>query len=228
MIRALKRFLKQRYIAKDAFVSYSQDGEDMILRSFYEEKFNYKGFYVDVGAHDPERFSNTMFFYKMGWSGINIEPTPNAITRFNACRPRDINLNFGVGERHEELTFYCFNEPALNSFSEELSHERDGEKQYYITEKIPVQVCPLSEIFDKHLPAETRIDFLSIDVEGFDLQVLRSNSWVKYRPDYILAEDAIEDMGQLKDSNVYNFVVDQGYKLVAKTQRTLIFKNKEL
>jgi hypothetical protein len=74
--------------------SYSQDGEDMVLKVFfYENKRKYEGFYIDVGAHHPFRFSNTAFFYQKGWRGINIEPTPDLIKKFKRYRKRDINLN---------------------------------------------------------------------------------------------------------------------------------------
>lgn len=86
-------------------VFYSQDGEDALLSSFYERKKGYKGFFVDVGAHHPYRFSNTAYYYKKGWRGINIEPTPNLFNVFLKHRKRDINLNLGIGSG-ETLTFY--------------------------------------------------------------------------------------------------------------------------
>ncbi|MCD7914177.1 MAG: hypothetical protein LUG96_02180 [Tannerellaceae bacterium] len=63
--------------------SYSQEGEDIVLNFLFENKEGYKGFYVDIGTHHPFRFSNTAYFYKQGWQGINIEPTPGAIEVFN-------------------------------------------------------------------------------------------------------------------------------------------------
>jgi len=78
--------------------SYSQDGEDMLLRPLLMESVpDYKGFFVDIGAHHPFRFSNTMHFYELGWHGINVEPTPAAIALFNQYRSNDINLNVGIG-----------------------------------------------------------------------------------------------------------------------------------
>src|SRR4030042_4646353 len=65
---------------------YSQDGEDIVLASFYEEKPGYKGFYVDVGALNPLRFSNTQYFYEKGWRGINIDATPGSMKEFNEIR----------------------------------------------------------------------------------------------------------------------------------------------
>jgi FkbM family methyltransferase len=178
-----------------------------------------------VGAHHPYRFSNTLFFYKRGWRGINIEPTPNAVKAFNIFRRRDINLNIGISSKRDKLLFYCFNEPALNGFSKELSEERDSTSaKYKITKQIEIETLPLADVLDQYLPAEQKIDFLTIDVEGFDLQVLQSNNWQKYKPTFILVEDRI-DFNNLADSEVYQYLEKQGYQLVAKTLRTLFFKH---
>src|SRR5690606_16507344 len=146
-----------------SYKSYSQEGEDMVLRSFYERKKNYKGFFIDVGAHHPYRFSNTMYFYKRGWRGINIEPTPTVIKLFRLFRKRDITLNTGISETHQKLKFYCFNEPALNGFSKEISEKRNQSGSYKIIKTVDIETFPLSEILDKHLPPNQKIDFLTID-----------------------------------------------------------------
>jgi hypothetical protein len=92
-------------------ISYSQDGEDRVLQSFFETRNKYKGFYVDIGAHHPYRFSNTAIFYAKGWSGINIEPTPTLIQAFYKYRKRDINLNIGIAEQNGKITFLCLANP---------------------------------------------------------------------------------------------------------------------
>src|SRR5829696_7661265 len=87
-----------RHEMQDAYSrkSYSQEGEDLILeRIFLEQK---KGFYVDVGAHHPKRFSNTFLFYKLGWFGINIDAMPGSMSAFESARPRDINLEVAIAE----------------------------------------------------------------------------------------------------------------------------------
>lgn len=225
MLNLKKVLLK--YLPLDRFRSarsYSQEGEDMVLRSFYEGKKNYKGFYVDIGAHHPYRFSNTHYFYKKGWKGINVEPTPGAIKAFNLFRRRDINLNVGISSDIDTLTFYCFNEPALNGFSKEISEERDKtSSKYKIVKEVAITTYPLAHVLDKYLPSSQKIDFLTIDVEGLDLQVLKSNNWVKYKPSYILVEDRI-NFDNIRDSEIYVYLEEQGYQLVAKTLRTLFFK----
>lgn len=227
MIKKVKQMLL-KYLPVNYFQyskSYSQDGEDMILKALFEQKKNYKGFFVDVGAHHPVRFSNTRYFYKRGWNGINIEPTPSAIGAFNTFRKRDINLNIGVGPTKGNLRFYCFNEPALNSFSKEVSEkiDKDPAKPYHIIKELDIPILPLSEVFEDYLPQGKKIDFLTIDVEGLDFQVLLSNNWDKYKPDVILVEENV-DVDSVKDSPIYNFLKDRGYSFFAKTLRTCIYR----
>src|SRR5699024_7019152 len=148
--------------------SYSQEGEDMVLRSFYEDKKHYKGFYVDIGAHHPFRFSNTMYFYKKGWRGINVEANPKALKLFKVFRKRDVNLNVGISGDKQVLSFYCFNESALNGFSKEVSYERNNKNNYKIIDTIEVQTYPLAAILAQYLPDNQKIDFLTIDAEGLD------------------------------------------------------------
>jgi FkbM family methyltransferase len=220
--KALSKYLPVNYFAYSK--SYSQDGEDMILKAIYEQKKGYKGFFVDVGAHHPVRYSNTNYFYKRGWKGINIEPTPSAIGAFNTFRKRDINLNIGIGPEKTKLRFYCFNEPALNSFSEEVSKRIDAESaKYKIIKELDIDVLPLGDVLDQHLPANITIDFLSIDVEGLDYQVLLSNNWDKYKPSVILVEENV-NVDELNNSPIYKFLKDKGYTFFAKTLRTCVYR----
>ena len=202
---------------------YSQAGEDMLLSCYYDAK-KHKGFYVDVGAHHPYRFSNTAYFYKRGWHGINIEPTPSLFKAFPRYRKRDINLNVGIGNG-ETLTFYVFNEGALNTFDPALAQERDdtynGDSHYEIIDKIQVQTYTLRDILDQYLPEGVSIDLLTIDVEGLDFEVLRSNDWTKYIPRFILVEC------ESTDDQIYAFLCEKNYAIVGRTMFTTLFKLKE-
>ena len=204
---------------------YSQAGEDMLLSIYYEGN-KHKGFYVDVGAHHPFRFSNTAYFYKHGWRGINIEPTPSLFKAFPRWRKRDINLNVGIGNG-EKLTFYVFNEGALNTFDPALAKERDGKvhmgRQYKIIDQIEVQTRTLADILDKHLPEGTAIDLLTIDVEGMDFDVLKSNDWTKYQPAFILVE-CESSLDDLADDQIYTFLHEKGYSIVGRTLYTTLFR----
>ncbi len=204
-----------------ALKSYSQEGEDMILRKIFEEQRT--GFYVDIGAHHPKRFSNTYYFYKQGWSGINVDATPGSMTLFKKIRHRDINIEAAVAKEIKELTFFMFNEPALNTCDKKTALSRENEK-YHIVDEIIIETKTLSEILKENLPEGQRINFLSVDAEGTDLEVLQSNDWQIYRPEYVLVECKDLKMNEIKDNEVYKFLLDKKYEFMAKTFNTVIFK----
>ena len=199
-------------------LSFSQEGEDGILQRIFEAKPI--GFYVDVGCHHPQRFSNTYRFYLRGWKGINIDPLPGSKVRFDALRQSDITLELGISDTAGELTYYSFEEPALNTFEPKVAASRD----LPLISEDCIQVLRLSDVLDQHLPPSQRIDFLTIDVEGLDLQVLRSNDWTRYRPSYVLAEAlGMRDVNQVISSELYAYMASQGYSLFAKCVNTLFF-----
>lgn len=203
--------------------SYSQEGEDMILQRIFENKKN--GFYIDVGAHHPKRFSNTYLFYKKSWTGINIDAMPGSMKLFKKFRPKDLNLEFGVAEKEGFLDYYMFNEPALNSFSKPLSNERNNPLSSYFIEKIiKVEVKPLYKILDT-FSANQKIDFLNIDVEGYDLKVLKSNDWVKYRPKIVLVEIVKSSLHDLNKDLIVEFMKKKKYDIFAKQVNTVFFKD---
>lgn len=200
--------------------SFSQDGEDLVLRSLLD--VNKKGFYVDVGAHDPYRFSNTAFFYLQGWRGINIDPNSRFKEYFDFCRPGDINLEVAIGPECGETQVYTFAETALNTTLLERAQYLEKETSYKPISVRHVPVFPLREIFKKYLPVDQSIDFLSIDVEGLEMGVLMSNDWELYRPMWILVEDL---KGNKITSSVGTYLQEKNYGKIAFTGRTIIFKS---
>jgi FkbM family methyltransferase len=202
-------------------VSYSQQGEDMILHCLFQG--HRTGFYVDVGAHHPSRFSNTYFFYLRGWRGINIDAMPGSMDAFREVRPEDINLECGVAEVAGRLTFYRFDEPAVNSFSREVSEARAAEGHFRLIDRTEVPTRPLAEILSEHLSPGRPIDFLNVDAEGLDLEVLRSNDWSRFRPKVVVAEDIdvlmLDDLGR---SPIVEFLRGHGYRPCAKGLHSLL------
>jgi len=184
------------------FKSYSQEGEDLILTRIIGEKK--EGFYIDVGAHHPKIFSNTFLFYKRGWRGINIEARPGSKKIFDKNRPCDINVEVPISSEDKILKYYIFNEPALNGFSKEMSNSRNGLKDYRIIKEIDLHTKTLKEVLDSNMMENQHIDFLNIDVEGLDYDVLVSNDWTKYKPSIILIEDVEFDLHSIGKSKVYN------------------------
>ncbi len=218
--------IKNNYFDGYALKSYSQEGEDMILRRLFEKQKT--GFYVDVGAHHPKRFSNTFFFYKKGWEGINIDAMPNSMSLFNKIRPGDINLEIPISDKKQKLTYYMFNEPALNTFSKDLADKRDGKNGYKIISKKDMETSTLEEIFEKHLPHGQEIDFMSVDVEGLDLQVLKSNNWKRFRPKFVLVEVLGSSIKEIANSKEYKYLVGFGYDIFAKAVNTVIFRREDI
>jgi len=204
--------------------SYSQEGEDILLKRIFEYRPIEKGgFYVDIGAHHPQRFSNTYFFYKRGWRGVNIDATPESMDLFNKLRPHDVNIECAVSDKSEILTYYLFNEPALNSFDYELSMKRIANPIYRIIEKKAIETKRLDELLAEHIGPKQEIDFFSIDVEGWDFNVLKSNNWELYRPRLVLVETLSKDIESMLETDTYKFMKMEGYKYYAKTVGTHFF-----
>jgi len=230
----IKKLIPQRYhegivrIKNDilngyAVRSYSQEGEDMILRRVFENQES--GFYVDVGAHHPKRFSNTYFFYKNGWRGINIDAMPGSMKPFHKKRPRDINLEIPISSKKQQLTYYIFNEPALNSFSKEISEKRDTDNgTYKIVSTVDIETAALSEILGKYLSKNHSIDFLSVDVEGLDYDVLISNDWSRFRPKVVLVEVLGATLEELVNHEITKLLRTKGYTIFAKCVNTVFFR----
>lgn len=199
-------------------LSFSQEGEDRVLIRLFEQQKT--GFYVDVGAHHPQRFSNTYIFYLKGWRGINIDPLPGSKAKFDSLRPRDINLEIGIACNSTLMTYFSFEDPAYNTFDLNIARNRSSR----LLEKHDIPVVPLKRILADYLPFGTAIDFLTIDVEGLDLSILHSNDWARFRPKYVLVEDlSALGLSDLQEGELHCFMKGVGYSLVAKTVNTVFY-----
>lgn len=225
-IVASMREAKVKFTDGYSIKSYSQEGEDMILNRIFGDQI--RGFYIDVGAHHPKRYSNTYYFYKRGWRGINLDAMPGSMDPFNKERPRDINVEKPISDKKEVLCYYIFNEPAYNGFSKEISLQRDGFKNYFIEATKVLETSTLEEILDKHLPYNQTIDFLSIDVEGLDFNVLKSNNFKKYRPKVILIEVLGSKLEDIMANEISQFLKEKGYSIYAKAVNTVFFMENNL
>ena len=221
------------WLTRAEYVSYSQFGEDVLLRGFLESDWAgrwdefcaYPGFYVDVGAHDPTVFSNTKFFYNLGWRGINIDASSDSISKFKKATNRDINLNVGVGVESGNLNYYRMNMPAMNSFSEEFVKKSLRSPNVKLVDTVKVPVERLDSLLDKYLPQGQHIDFMSIDCEGLDSEILESSNWEKYHPDYVLIE--IHTYGHnesVLETKAAKFLIEHGYQYVGQGVVTSLFK----
>ena len=205
-----------------AELSYAQHGEDRVLAGLLD--WAPPGFYVDVGAHHPIRLSNTASLYRAGWCGIDVDASPGTVRLFHHYRPRDVALEVGVGAVPGSLPFYVFDDEAVNTFSAEWARDAVANK-HKLMRTIDVPIVTLAEILSRNLPHGQEIDLLSVDVEGLDLEVLRSNDWDRYRPGLVMVEDlGIESLSRAADSRIVQFLNGNGYDPIAKTTTTLFFK----
>jgi FkbM family methyltransferase len=163
--------------------SYAQNFEDVMLARAFPGA---TGFYVDVGANDPDIDNVTRVFYERGWSGINIEPLSANSAELRKKRPRDINLEIAAGEEEGTITFYEIGKWHGYSTTDPVlaaQHRKDGLK--VVEHKVSVR--KLSAILDRHAAGRV-IDFLKIDVEGTELSVLRGADLRRHRPKIIVLE----------------------------------------
>lgn len=201
--------------------SYSQNKEDLVIDKLLNHRP--EGFYVDVGAFDPNRFSNTKRFYERGWRGINIEPDPQNYQKFVAARPEDTNLNLGVSDRAGTLTSYKMIPGTLSTLSKQEA-ESAIKEGFELEAKVKVKTATLGEVMRKYV-GKRRVDFLSVDTEGLDLIVLKSNDWKKFRPLVICVES---NKGDELENSVDKLLRTQGYKQVFNNGLNSIYMVKDL
>jgi FkbM family methyltransferase len=195
--------------------SWSQNGEDMILRS----RLTGVGHYVDVGACHPRFGSNTFALYQRGWTGINIDARPGSMKAFRRQRSKDINLEVGIGAERGAQTFYEFDRQTVSTFDAERAEELA--RVHTLKRKVDVDVRPLSDILAEHrLPT---FDLLSVDCEGYDLEVLRSNDWERFRPRFVIVESPSPEI-QLDSQPIWHFMTGVGYRAFAATPLNLMFR----
>lgn len=214
--------IKNRFIRGFGRATFSQYGEDCVLASLFANQT--RGFYVDVGAHHPERYSNTHLLHCRGWRGINIDPNPETIALFRARRPHDVNLACGVSDEAGEREYFTFSDPAVNTFDPAQAAQWKGKSWIAYLGARRVPVLPLREILSAHLPAGCAVDLLNVDAEGCDLAVLESNDWERFRPQVVVAESAgFRADAPLQDA-VYSFLSSKSYALIAHMGPSLIFR----
>ena len=168
-----KIFIKKKY--------YSQSGEDIFILN----KFKKSGFYVDVGCYHPLQRNNTMLLYLKGWRGINIDISDFSIKLFKFLRPEDLNLNLAISNLEGEIDMFFQKKLSQLSTIKE-KHAKIAFQGTIHNKKILSR--RLNSILEESKYRDKRIDFLNIDVEGSDFEVLQSLDFNKYSPELICIE----------------------------------------
>ncbi len=188
----------KRIIDRQILKTFSQNREDLII----EKLLTYKPkTFIDIGSNHPIKFNNTYRFYLSGSRGINIEPNQYLINQYQNLRPKDNNLNIGIGLENTIKTFYQLDPDVDSTFSQRHAQKKikDGCK---LIDKYNAKIFTLKEIFTKYFNNK-QIDLLSIDTEGYDYQILQSNDWNIFRPAIICVEDNTLKTQQFLTKNHY-------------------------
>ena len=182
------------------------EGEDLIISDLTKNIKN--GFYVDAGCYHPLHLSNTYLLYKRSWNGINIDISEFSIKLFNYLRPNDVNINSAVSNTEKEISFYYQKKLSqLSTIKKAISNER---MQGNIKEK-KIKSLKLNSILNQSKFKNRQIDFLNIDVEGADFEVLKSLDFTIYEPKIICIEIMEKN---IFESEIYNFLKDLNYKKI--------------
>ena len=213
------QFLKAKFKPR---LAYSHWGVDLIITKLLNSKN--KGIYIDVGCHHPFLNNHSYLLYKSGWVGINIDIDYNSIDMFNFFRKSDVNIQTAVTDHKGEVDlFFYHNRAAKNTISKEFGSDAKEQKK--------INSDTLNNIIENSKFKNSKIDFVSIDVEGNEMNVLNGFNLNKYKPKLILLEFILpnkkefyeKDINEITNSEVYKFLIKNEYKLINWNHDDLLF-----
>ena len=215
MLKFLKVFIKSFTHKK---ISYSYGGIDsLILNIFKNQK---KGFYLDIGCGHPIKNNNTYLLNKKGWGGMNIDLDKDNIDLFNSYRKNDVNLTIAVSDKEGEADlFFYHSKSALNTISKQNADFQKAD----VSEIKKIKTQTINNIIENSPYKDKKIDFLSIDVEGSELSILKNFNFRKYSPKVIVVEylDLSLKKLEIKNLNIDNIIKSDIYKLIISNNYTL-------
>jgi len=208
--------------------SFSQCGEDIIVSYIFKLRGIDKPTYLDVGANDPLFLSNTALLYGRGCRGINIEANPALISNFKKLRSKDINVNVGIGYQVGTLDFFVINDFTLSTFSTKQCENILATGKYHITETKKIKVTTIQNILNEYNITEFP-DFLTLDTEGMDLEILKTIDYKSNGPKVICVEIAHyspKGTGARK-TELVDFLSSNGYYEYANTNLNAIMVKRD-
>ena len=215
-----KLFFKKKY--------FSFSGVDVIIENiFRNQEF---GFYVDVGCQHPIKNNNTLILYNKGWKGINIDLDKDNIDLFKKSRPNDENVNIAVSNEIKEVDFYFYHKKSpINTIDKKTSQFQKAK----VSSIKKIKTDTLNNILSSSKYTNIKIDLLSVDVEGHEIQVLEGLDFIRYKPSIIVVEYLDLNVSKLEvknlsiqniiNSKIYKFLTQKNYTLVNCIYSDLIF-----
>ena len=209
-------------------VSYSQCAEDLLIEYIFNLRNIPLPSYIDIGANHPFFLSNTAIFHQKGCRGINIEANPALINNFKKYRPNDTNLNIGIGFEESEMDLFVFNDSTLSTFSKDECSKFEAIGNCNVEKIIKVKISTIQKILEKYNNGIFP-DFLSLDVEGMDFEILKSINYESNTPKVICVEAAeYSPIGAgARRTELIDFLVEKGYYEYANTNLNAIMVRKD-
>jgi FkbM family methyltransferase len=225
----LRPFLEP--ISRDLFrlfqlqLSYSAAGEDRLVLAWLQVVYGLHDFshirYCDIGANHPRTLNNTFALYERGASGVLVEPDPSQCVLLRRERPRDVVLNVGAAfDDRRSAKLQRFTASVFNTFSEtqadvvlQSSKNWRPDQLQKVVDEVEIPLVPVNDILEKHFTEG--IHFISIDAEGFDLPILRSIDFTRFRPKMICIESS---------ADFDTILSPHGYEMIARTPDNVIYR----
>ena len=207
----LKSFTNKKFF-------YSFGGIDNLIQQIF--KSQKKGIYIDVGCGHPIKNNNTYLLNKKGWSGINIDLDIDNIELFKIYRPKDLNICAAISDEMKETDlFFYHSRSALNTIDKKTANYQKAK----VTSVKKITTITLNNVLDESIYNSSNIDFLSIDVEGSELSVLKNFNFNKFKPKVIVVEylDLSLNKLEIKNLSIQNAMNSEIYKLIISKNYTL-------
>jgi len=216
MFKKIKKIIRSLIGLRNDTDYYSQGGEDAIVFNTFTYLIPVKnGFYIDIGAYHPFKHSNTYLLYKAGWKGINIDPRPGSKALFNHYRRRDINIEAGIAANDGKMIYYMLDDiSTMNTFSKDNLERNDLLNK--VTKTVDVSVFTLNSLLQQYPHVKT-VDYLNIDAEGFEMEVLSGLDFSLFAPRLIsIEQNDILNFEDVLSSVVAKYLISKGYSPYAK------------
>ena len=194
--------------------SYSQDQEDLFINNYFKNIDN--GFYLDIGCYHPIKYSNTALLHNRGWQGINIDMNQTSIDLFKILRKKDKNICAAISSSNKEVTqFIDHSYSPVNTIDKNFSQMISKRLQIKPFSERKIYTNTLNEILKKYEIQIKKIDFLNIDVEGHDYEVLKGINFLNIKPKIICIEIDNHEKNFSKES-IQNYLKKFNYKIIKR------------
>ncbi len=197
-------------------------GEDLFVKNYFTNEK--KGFYIDIGCNQPKKNSLTFHLYKKGWTGINIDISERCIKLYNYFRKKDVNLNISLGSKEKNVeAFIFYNNCTMNTVDPKFK-DYTIKSVNKLPEKKSIKQITLNKIISDY--NVSKIDYLNIDVEGYEMEVLKGFNIKSMMPTLISIE--IHDSACPPEKNeIYKFFIKNKFSLVSIYGWTYFFESKK-